>query len=326
MSAVPIIDVSDLASPDADARRRVAAEIGRASTDVGFFYVVGSGIAREVVENAVAASRRFFALPMDVRMQAYSGRSNRGYTPLFDSHHPDQKPDATEGFELGHEAEDGAPPAIDSPVFAPNRWPDVPDFRAPVVAYYRATLDLGVRLLRAYALYFGLPEHHFDALFTLPVADMRLAHYPDSDEVRAVSDFGTGAHTDHGILTLLWQDDCGGLEVRLNDETWLPVPPVADSFVVNIGELMTRWSNGRLRSTLHRVINRAGRSRFSIPLFLHPNVGTNIDPRDWPGVTEARFPPVISSDYLAARFSQYRASWTDQGGTGTGVAASSALV
>jgi isopenicillin N synthase-like dioxygenase len=312
--AVPVIDVAGLASPDPARRQRVAAEIGRASTEVGFYYVTGHGVAPEVVESAVAASRRFFALPMEQRMRVYSGRSNRGYTPLFDSHHPDQKPDATEGFELGYESQDGTAPTIDSPVFAPNRWPDMAEFRDPVVAYYRAVLALGVRLLRAYALHFGLPERHFDALFTMPVADMRLAHYPDSAAVRAVSDFGTGAHTDHGILTLLWQDNCGGLEVCLGDETWLPVPPVPDSLVVNIGELMTRWSNGRLRSTLHRVINRAGRSRFSIPLFLHPNVGTLVDPRSWPGVSDAsaRFDPVISNEYLASRFSQYRASWTDQ--------------
>jgi isopenicillin N synthase-like dioxygenase len=312
--AVPIIDVAALAAADPAARQRVAAEIGRASTEVGFYYVTGHQIPPAIVDGAVAASRRFFALPMAQRMQVYSGRSNRGYTPLFDSHHPDQKPDATEGFELGFETEDGAPPPVESAVFAPNRWPAMADFRAPVVAYYRAALALGVRLLRAYALHFGLPERHFDPLFTQPVADMRLAHYPDSADVRAISDFGTGAHTDHGVLTLLWQDTCGGLEVCLGDDAWRPVPPVPDSLVVNIGELMTRWSNGRLRSTLHRVINRAGRSRFSVPLFLHPNVGTLVDPRSWPGIdaATARYDPVISSDYLADRFSQYRASWTEQ--------------
>ena len=316
--SVPLIDIGGLEAADPAERSRVAAAIGRASIDVGFYYVTGHGVPASVVEEAVAAARRFFALPLEQRLEVAAGRSNRGFTPLFDSQHPDQKPDATEGFELGFEPDSGEPPPAESPmfaspVFAPNRWPDMGDFRAPVMAYYRATLALGVRLLRAYALHFGLPERHFDPLFTAPVADMRLAHYPESGAIRTVSEFGTSAHTDHGVLTLLWQDDCGGLEVCLGEEVWQPVPPVPGSLVVNIGELMTRWSNGRLRSTLHRVINRSGRDRFSIPLFLHPNVDTPIDPRSWPGVSdaEARFAPVSSSAYLADRFAQYRVSWSE---------------
>ena len=310
--AVPVIDIGDLWSKDLAARRKVAAAVGDASSSVGFFYIVNHGLSPSLIDGCVAAARRFFAVPIEERLRIKVDRSNRGYTPLFDSTHPDQKPDATEGFELGYES-DGEPPSggLARLVQAPNRWPDLPDFREPVLSYYDAALATGVRLLRGYALYFGLDEDFFSRHFTRPVADMRLAHYPFSERIRAISEFGTGVHTDHGIVTLLWQDDCGGLEVCLPDGRWIGVPPVANSLVVNIGELMTRWTNGRLTSTLHRVVNRSGRDRYSIPLFVHPNADTPIDPRDLPGVTAetASYAPIVSGDYLVSRFSQYRESW-----------------
>ncbi len=313
---VPVIDIGDLRSTDIAARRAVAQAIGAASAEVGFFHVVNHGVPAEVIAGAVDAARRFFAQPLEARLRIKVGKSNRGYTPLFDSTHPDEKPDATEGFELGFEDAAFTPSSgIARLVQAPNRWPDLADFRAPVMAYYTAALRAGVDILRAYALYFGLAEDHFARYFTAPVADMRLAHYPVSDAVRAVSEFGTGAHTDHGIITVLWQDDCGGLEVRLPDGRWAGVAPRPDSLVINIGELMTRWSNGRLLSTVHRVVNRSGRDRFSIPLFVHPNADTLVDPRDLPGVTDenAKYPPVISGEYLVSRFSEYRESWIEPG-------------
>lgn len=309
--AVPVIDIGGLWSEDRRARIEVANRVGRASAESGFYYIVNHGITPSVLDGAVAASRRFFASPIEDRLRIKVERSNRGYTPLFDSTHPDEKPDANEGFEMGLE-QDGLPASgLAGLVQAPNRWPDLPGFREPVLAYYTAALATGVRLLRAYALYFGLEEDFFSRHFTRPVADMRLAHYPVSDAVRAVSEFGTGAHTDHGIVTLLWQDDCGGLEVCLPDGRWAAVPPKPGSLVVNIGELMTRWTNGRLTSTLHRVVNRSGRDRFSIPLFVHPDADTSVDPRDLPGVTEgtASYAPVISGEYLVERFSGYRESW-----------------
>ena len=311
---VPVIDVGPLRSDDPTARDSVVAAIGAASAEVGFFYVVNHGVEQATIEGAVEAARRFFAQPLEQRLAVKVGHTNRGYSPLFDGTHPGEKPDANEGFELGFDA-----PGLPEPtglarlVQAPNRWPDMPGFRAPVTAYYDDALATSVRLLGAYARYFGLAEDFFSRSFTRPVADMRLAHYPVSDEIRAVSEFGTGAHTDHGIVTLLWQDDCGGLEVCLPDGRWVGVPPLPGSLVVNIGELMTRWTNGRLRSTLHRVVNRSGRDRFSIPLFVHPNADTRVDPRDLPGVSEAtaQYEPVISGEYLVSRFAGYRESWRD---------------
>jgi isopenicillin N synthase-like dioxygenase len=312
---VPVIDVADLQSGDIERRRAVAMAIGDASTTVGFFYVVNHGVPQAVIDAAVDASRRFFAEPLEQRMRIAVAKSNRGYTPLFDAVHGDQKPDATEGFELGFEDGTEARPVETGPLLvqAPNRWPDLPNFRQPVMAYYHAALASSIRLLRAYALYFGVAEDFFSRHFTRPVADMRLAHYPVSDAVRQVSEYGTGAHTDHGIITMLWQDDRGGLEVCLPDGQWAGVPPIPRSLVVNIGELMTRWTNGRLTSTLHRVVNRSGRDRFSIPLFVHPNADTLIDPSHLPGAgeTRAEHSPVISGEYLIERFSQYRASWAD---------------
>lgn len=304
--AVPVLDVAPLASGDPAARAEAAAAIGAASRDVGFFYVAGHGIPDAVIAAAIAAARGFFALPEDRRRAVQARPGAWGYTPLFDSTHPGQKPDATEGFEVGREA----------PGTSRNQWPDLPGFRDAVAAYYDAVLALGLRLMRGYALHFGLPERHFDPLFAAPIANLRLAHYPGGAAVRAVSEYGTGAHTDHGVLTLLWQDGVGGLEVCLDGAAWLPVPPRPGTLVVNLGELLTRWSGGRLRSTLHRVHAPAGVDRLSMPFFLYPGADVVIDPADLPSTPPGardRHPPVTCAAYMRARFAGYRAAYARDG-------------
>lgn len=312
---LPVIDVSGLASEESSARAAVAAEIGRACDEIGFFYAKGHGIAEHTVDAAVAAARRFFALPMAEKLAIRAGATNRGYTPMRESEHEKGKPDVNEGFELGFPVPPDDPDADGSnPVRAPNRWPDLPNFRDPVEAYYMAAFGLGMTVLQGFALHFGLPERFFVDRFRRPVADMRLAHYPPQSG--DALEYGTFDHTDHGIITLLWQDENGGLEVFTRDERWIPAPPVPGTFVVNIGDLMARWTNGRFRSTLHRVINRSGRDRYSIPFFFNPDFDTCIDPRDLPGLSPdaESLPPVISGPFLISRFTDYRASWTPKAG------------
>lgn len=310
LTHLPIIDVSGLGSTDPAVRAAVAAEIGRACDEIGFFYAAGGGIAPETVAAAVEAARRFFALPLDDKLAIRAGATNRGYTPMRESEHEKGKPDVNEGFELGFPVPAHDPDADGSnPVRAPNRWPDLPGFREPVEAYYDAAFGLGMTVLRGFALHFGLPETFFVDRFRRPVADMRLAHYPP--QTGGALEYGTFDHTDHGIITILWQDENGGLEVFTRDERWIPAPPIPGTFVVNIGDLMSRWTNGRFRSTLHRVINRSGRDRFSIPFFFNPDFDTRVDPLDLPGLPPGieTLSPVVSGPYLIERFTGYRASW-----------------
>jgi isopenicillin N synthase-like dioxygenase len=312
VSEIPVIDVSGLGSRDRAARAAVSDQIGRACNEIGFFYVSGHGVPEATVEAAVEAARRFFERPVEAKMAIHAGATNRGYTPLRESEHEPGKADLNEGFEMGFPVPAGDPDADGSnPVRMPNRWPDLPGFREPVEAYYDAVFDLGLTILRGFALHFDLPETFFADRFARPVADMRLAHYPPQSGSRV--EYGTFDHTDHGVITVLWQDANGGLEVQTRDGEWLPAPPVPGTFVVNIGDLMARWTNGRFRSTPHRVINRSGRDRHSIPFFFNPDFETVIDPKDLPGVSEGSevLPPVISGPYLIRRFTDYRASWAE---------------
>lgn len=216
---LPIIDVSGLDSDDPVIRKGVADQIGRACDSSGFFYVTGHGIEDTIVEGAVEAARTFFAQPLEHRMAIRAGATNRGYTPLKESEHEDGKPDVNEGFELGFPVPEDDPDADGSnPVRAPNRWPDMPGFRDPVERHYFAVYQLGLTILRGFALHFGLPEDFFAKNFTRPVADMRLAHYPPQTDPGV--EFGTFDHTDHGIITILWQDDNGGLQVQLRGGHW----------------------------------------------------------------------------------------------------------
>ncbi|WP_172328245.1 isopenicillin N synthase family oxygenase [Mangrovicoccus sp. HB161399] len=311
-TALPVIDVSGLASPDAATRKAVAGEIGRACVEHGFFYVSGHGIPEEVIQGGVGAARRFFAQPLEKRLEIRAGATNRGYTPLRESEHEEGKPDVNEGFELGFPVPPEDPDFDGSnPVRAPNRWPDLDGFREPVEAHYFAVFDLGMRLLRGFALHFGLPEDYFSGTFTRPVADMRLAHYPPQDGEGV--EFGTFDHTDHGVITILWQDNNGGLEVQAASGSWMPAPPVPGTFVVNIGDLLSHWTNGRFRSTLHRVINRPGVDRHSIPFFFNPDFDTDVNPAEIPGIADGTpvLPPVVSGPYLIGRFSDYRHSWKE---------------
>lgn len=313
LSQLPVIDVSGLASDDLATRQAVAADIGRACDEIGFFYVKGHGIPERTIEDAVSAASQFFTQPLEERLKIRAGASNRGYTPLRESEHEDGKPDVNEGFELGYPVPADDPDADGSnPVRMPNRWPELAGFKEAVETHYFAVFSLGMSILRGFALHFGLPETFFTEKFSRPVADMRLAHYPPqtADGV----EFGTFDHTDHGVITILWQDDNGGLEVQTREGNWIAAAPIPGTFVVNIGDLMSRWTNGRFRSTLHRVINRPGVDRYSIPFFFNPDFDTLIDPSDLPGLPDdtETLPPVVSGKYLIDRFSAYRGSWKEE--------------
>ena len=199
-----------------------------------------------------------------------------------------------------------------TPLYAPNKWPDVPGFKEAFEAYYGKTYKLGMKILEGFALHFGKPEDFFTRHFTKPVADMVVNHYLGAAGLH-ISDQASGPHTDHGIVTILWQDSSGGLEVIGKDGEWMLVTPIRGSYVINIGELMKRWSNGRFKATVHRVVHLQNKSRYSMPLFCNPNFRTKVDPRDL-GVSDAdaQYEPVMSGDFLLSRFKATRKLWGAQ--------------
>lgn len=274
-TALPVIDVSALvdAAPGRDA---AAAQIGAACRTHGFFYATDHCVDQSLVARLEALSRRFFALDEPAKMQwrmALGGRAWRGYFPLA-GELTSGRPDWKEGLYLGTELAADHPRVLaHTPVHGPNLFPDLEGFRAAVLAYMQAVTKLGHRLMEGIALSLGLPAGYFAERYTAdPLILFRIFNYP-TQAVPAGLDvhWGVGEHTDYGLLTILHQDDVGGLQVRTSDG-WIDAPPIAGSFVCNIGDMLDRMTGGLYKSTPHRVMrNTSGRDRLSFPLFFDPD-------------------------------------------------------
>jgi polar amino acid transport system ATP-binding protein len=282
LARVPVVDVSDLVA-GTPARTAVGAEIGRACRAHGFFYVTGHGVDGSTCDRLVDASRRFFALDSDTKMRwrmSLGGRAWRGYFPPggeLTSGHPDWK----EGLYLGSELPDDAVPVRSrTPLHGRNLFPEVSGFREAVLAYLDALTRLGHTLMEGIALSLGREPTYFAERYTAdPLILFRIFNYPtrpapEGHDVR----WGVGEHTDYGLLTILWQDDVGGLQVK-TPEGWIDAPPLPGSFVCNIGDMLDRMTAGLYRSTPHRVaLNTSGRDRLSMPFFFDPHFEARVRP------------------------------------------------
>jgi isopenicillin N synthase-like dioxygenase len=309
-AGIPVVDIGGLYSDDPAAKARAAAGIGKACDDIGFFYAVNHHIPLATIEHAAALADRFFALPDEEKLKVKADSNNRGYRDKYDSVHRNGKTNARDSFDLGFPVRADDPEVLaGTPFYALNRWPEMPGFREAIEAYYQGTYELGLKILEGFALYLGKPEDFFTRHFTKPVADMVINHYLGNAGLH-ISDQASGPHTDHGIVTILWQDNLGGLEVMGKDGDWISAMPLPGSFVINIGELMKRWTNGRFKATVHRVVHLRDMPRYSMPLFCNPNFRTIVDPRDL-GVADAdaKYPPIQSGQFLIERFKATRKLW-----------------
>jgi len=190
--------------------------------------------------------------------------------------------------------------AAGTPLHGPNLWPDLPGWRAVMEAYYAEMEALGRMLLQAFAVALGMGETFFDDWLEAPMTTLGPLHYPPQTGHITEAQIGAGAHTDYGCLTMLAQDDAGGLQVRNAAGLWIDAPPVPGSFVVNIGDMMERWTNGVFTSTLHRVINISGRERFSLPFFFDPDFSAPVECLETclaPGATP-KYPPTTAGKHL----------------------------
>ena len=288
MASLPVIDVAALVDPRSRpaARAAVAAELDAAARRYGFFYAAGHGVDAALIGRLVALSRAFFAQEEATKLRipmSAGGRAWRGFFPLggeLTSNRPDWK----EGLYLGSELGPEHPRVRDGVILhGANLWPDIAGFRETVLAYLDALTRLGHALMGGVALGLGLPERWFHDHGTAdPLILLRLFNYP-SRPVPAGTDalWGVGEHTDYGLLTMLWQDDVGGLQVRTDsgDDGWIDAPPIPGTFVCNIGDMLDRMTGGRYRSVPHRVaINTSGRDRLSIPLFFDPDFDARVQP------------------------------------------------
>ena len=306
--AIPVIDVGALRGGSPDAVSDVAARIRKASTEVGFFYVRNHGIASQTRDVALAAAKRFFALPPEVKARTAVNSQHRGFmAPGGAKMHETARADLKESFNwaLDLPADDPDVLSGDKPLLGPNNWPDddLPGLRQSLYAYYLAACDCGRDLMRAFAVSLDADEAFFAPKFSRPIARGSALYYPPQPPQMGAEQFGVGAHTDYGCLTLLWQDEVGGLQVQGRDGDWVTAHPIPDTLVVNVGDLLARWSNDRFVSTPHRVVNASGRERYSMAVFFDPNYDAVVDPTELlpPGDTP-KYEPILAGEHVKARF------------------------
>ncbi|MBV8604304.1 MAG: isopenicillin N synthase family oxygenase [Pelomonas sp.] len=311
LGAIPEIDLTPLADASDLGHRAVADEVRVAFTTVGFAYLCGHGVPPALTGAAFAAARQFHALPLERKLRVRQNRFFRGYLPLAGSRlaltslGEARRPNQSEAFVVAHEVPESDPDYQAGDCLAgPNQWPeDLPGFRPAVSAYFDALQALAQRLVRVFAVAFGLAPDGLAELFRAPTMFMRLQHYPRQARRIPADQFGLAPHTDYGFLTLLAQDDVPGLQVQDLAGHWIDVPPRPGTLVLNSGDMISRLSNDCFLSTPHRVINRSGRRRYTIPFFFEPSMHARIAPlapfRDGP--SPGKYPPIEYADHLMAR-------------------------
>ena len=301
-AGIPTVDISDF--PRA---REFVQRLGEGYAAYGFCGVIGHGIEAQVIDEAYAAVRAFFALPTAVKKQYVMDNGGaRGYTPLgVETAKGSRYPDLKEFWQVGREI---AGPTACHRAYYDNVWPsEVEQFRPCLYRLFEQLEALAVRILSALALYLNLPADYFAEKVNLGNSVLRALHYPGITEP-ATRSLRAAPHEDINLITLLVGSNSSGLEILTHDGEWIPVQSAADTIVVNIGDMMQRLTNHKLPSTTHRVVNTPqaydGDSRYSIPFFCHPNPDFLIESLPscvGPGHPNRYPKPITADDYLRQR-------------------------
>lgn len=269
---IPALDVGAYLRNEPGALASLARELRHALEEIGFFFAVNHSVPQGLIDRAFAETARFHALPMEAKMalaisDAHVGyMDNEGELPRTSPYYTGTlKPDVGEAFFIKREI---AP----FPLQVRNQWPpDLAGFRTTLTEYFEATEAFFRRMLPVFATALELPANYFDVAFGRykALSVLRVAHFP-ADPLEP-DQFNVGPHTDSSFVTLLATTSVPGLQLLGRNGQWFPAPPIPGSILFNSGDMLTRWTNGRFLSTPHRVLNRSGRDRYSIPLFVHPN-------------------------------------------------------
>jgi isopenicillin N synthase-like dioxygenase len=275
VAQIPIIDVSPLRG--GPGRREMVDAIGKACREIGFFYAVQHGVAQVQIDQVYAEAKRFFDLPVAEKEKIAIERSacHRGWFRLGGENLDPAKQaegDLKEGLKIGRDLPLTHERVVAGlPLHGPNQWPDLPGWQQVMQGYYDEMVALGRLLMGAFAESLGLDVKFFDPWLGITMTTLGPLHYPPQTGRITSARIGAGAHTDYGCFTLLHQDASGGLQVKRRDGVWIDAPPVPGSFVVNIGDMLERWTNGVFCSTPHRVVNVSGAERYSLPFFFDPD-------------------------------------------------------
>ena len=304
---LPIIDITALQSDDVSQWQGVIEAIDKACRDTGFFYVTGHGIPAEQFTNVKAMANKLFTLPESDKQKIDIQYSNnhRGWGQVSaEKLDPNGPSDYKETFDM---ALDFSPyhPQVGrcGQLYGPNQYPNIDGFIQLMQQQYQLSMEVALRILKAMALALQLPIDFFSQHFSYPVSVLRLIHYPPQQNKQN----GAGAHTDYGCITLLYQDQVGGLQVQDREGNWVDATPVENSFVVNIGDLMQRWTNDCYKSTSHRVTSPTSQTtRFSMPFFVEPNFDTEVSTvaSCLADGESAQYKKVTAGDWILSRFAE----------------------
>ena len=309
---IPVLDLAPLiAGQDTSS---LAQEFAKAYGDTGFAYVVNHGVDPNLRAAVFTASAQFHDLPAETKEAIALNQLHRGYIAINTSTDVNSelanvtKPNQSASFMMMRE---DCEAEADVYLSGPNQWPELEGFREACEAYVIAMSDLGRRLMGLALDALGVQDRTILAAFETPTIWLRLLHYPPQPHQAPDDLFGSAPHMDFGCLTLLAQDDVGGLQVQTPAGNWVEAAPLDGALVVNLGDMLHRLSNGRLRSTPHRVINAPGRERYSVPFFFDPHVSTTIAPL--PGTGKPQFEPMNFGEFLRSELEAgYDAHKSDQ--------------
>ena len=309
---IPVIDLAGLAggAPDA-AVAAIAAQIREAALGTGFFYVRNHGVPADAVRDAFEANRRFHAMPLEEKEKVRRNQWHRGYSPVGAStlkasarFEAASRANQLEAISIRHEVDPAHPDYQRKPLQGPNLWPADPEFRRAIQRFDSALRGLGLRLLHPFALAVGEARDFFDPFFAPPTTNLRVIHYPPAPPQRPEDQFGIHPHTDYGFMTILAQDDVGGLQVRRVDGSWIDAVYIPDTFIINVGDALARWTNDVFNSTPHRVISPSeSRDRYSIGHFFDPSLDAVISclRRFTDAANPPHHEPIRYGDYFAMR-------------------------
>jgi isopenicillin N synthase-like dioxygenase len=318
---IPVIDFGPYFAGAPGALATLAGQLRHPCENIGFFYATNHGVPQAVIDRGFAASHRFHALPLEEKLQLRLNENNIGYMPMNASVqgastvHKATKPNQNESFFISHDRDaDHLDVVAGLPLRGRNQWPEaLPGLRQDMMAYFHALSDMCDRMLPGFAVALDMPPDTFAPFFANEAhINLRFLHYPPQEDT-SENTFGAAPHTDNSFMTALARTDVPGLAVRLPSGEWFAPPVIPGTFLINLGNMMRRWSNDRFLSTPHGVINESGTDRYSIAYFHSPNPTSVIEclPSCVSADNPARYPPAVYRD-LVLEF--YRKNYFHQKG------------
>jgi len=306
--AIPVIDFGPAFRGEPDGLAAVVAKVRHACEHVGFFYMAGHSVAQAIIDGAFEAAREFHAMPLEDKMRLKINENNIGYLPVNQSMqrastvHKNSRPNYNESFFISHDRSADHPDVVaGKPLRGRNQWPEGHErMRIAMLRYFKSLEDVGERMLPVLARSLDMPAGYFAPFFANEAhVNLRFLHYPPQD-TQDDEQFGQAPHTDNSFITILAREEVPGLAVRLPSGEWLAPPVIPGTFLVNLGNMMKRWSNDRFLSTPHGVLNDSAMDRYSIAFFYSPNPACTIEclPSCTGPGNPARYPPAVYGNLI----------------------------